>query len=110
MYKKKSPNKTQILLQVSNSSESCLGELASLCDSTSGVCRYVSSHVDRICICAFSLCVGGRYAFVVCLVESVIKKTAVHQQRWIVPALVGDVSLLTCTCMSVSTHCSMYTL
>ena len=45
-----------------------------------------------------------------CLVESVIKKTAVHQQRWIVPALVGDVSLLTCTCMSVCTHCSMYTL
>ena len=36
-------------------------------DSTSGVCRYVSSQVDgmHVCMCAFYLYVGGRYAFVV---------------------------------------------
>ena len=40
-----------------------------------------------------------------CLVESVIRQNAtVHQQRWIVPAVVGDVSMLTRTCMSVCTH------
>ena len=46
-----------------------MGELYTFCDSTSGVCRYVSSQVDGMyvcaCICAFSLYVGGQYAFVV---------------------------------------------
>ena len=43
-----------------------------------------------------------------CLVESVIKKTTVNRQRWIVPALVSDASMLTCTCMSSGRHAYMY--
>ena len=55
----------KILLQVSNTSKGCVGELSTFCDSTSGVCRYVSSQVNSIhvCICAFSMYVGEQYAF-----------------------------------------------
>ena len=62
--------------------------------STSGVCRYVSSQVNSIhvCICAFSMYVGEQYAFGV--VSGGVRKTPVHQQTWIVPALVGDVSFV----------------
>ena len=43
-----------------------MGELYTFCNSTSGVSRYVSSRMEgmHVCICAFSLYVGGQYAFV----------------------------------------------
>ena len=33
--------------------------------------------------------------------KSVIKKVPVYQQRWMVPALVSDVSMLICACTCV---------
>ena len=87
----------KMLLQVSNTSKGCVGELSTFCDSTSGVCRYMSSQVNgiHVCICAFSMYVGGQYAFgAVPGGVSNNKKTPVHQQTWIVPALVGDVSFV----------------
>ena len=41
--------------------------------------------------------------------ESVIKKYAnKHQQRWMVPSVVGDMSLLACTCMYISNNTHLW--
>ena len=94
---------TYASLQISNLWMVC-SEVSLASDSSRCVCRYVSSQVDgmHVCICAFSLYVGGQYAFMVVPGGVSNKKTTtpVHQQRWSVPAVLGDVSLLTCTCMS----------
>ena len=63
------------------------------------MCRYIYSQVDgiHVYVCAFSLYVGGQYAFVAVPGGVVKQNTPVHQLRWMVPVLVGDVLVHVCT-------------